>query len=158
MKRKDFYTLKRGITSCGNLSNPKDIEFVYRIVCINDTVSDAIARFEKVHPKNSDEYDKYLKEQSKILDACAMKNEDGTYVNDGVNVALANGEKYNTEMTCLKEKYKEVIEVQDKLNEKFIAFLEEEADDIKIEAIPKKLIPVGISVNQLIGIRFIIEK
>lgn len=159
MTKKDLYSLNAGITACGNLSNPDTIDFVFRIGMISEEVTKLLKQIEKVRPKNSKEYDEYLEEQSTLLNKCALKDEKGEYVTNGNNIVLANPANYNAKMIDLKEKYKDTIDAQDKLNKTFNDdFLEQEASEFTFQPIPKKVIPVNITVNQFRQIACIVEK
>lgn len=159
MKRSDFYRIREGIKNIGHLFSDKDYEFVYRAVCIDEIAEAEIAKYEKTRVKPSEEYLKYVDEQSKLLSECALKKEDGTYVMIGkTDIALSKPQQFNEGMELLKAKYKAAIDKQKASEDKFEEFLSKDAPGVKFELIPKKYLPKGITIDQMKGIIMIVEK
>jgi hypothetical protein len=159
MKRADFYRIREGIKNIGHLFSDKDYEFVYRAVCIDEIAEAEIAKYEKTRVKPSEEYNKLIEEQSKLVDECAQKNEDGSFIMvSKMEVKIAKPDAFTDGMKSLKEKYKTAIDKHDAEEKKFNEFLEKEAPGVKFELIPKKYLPKGITINQMKGIFLIIEK
>lgn len=158
MKRIDLYSLQQGIKNCGNLANKESIEFIYRIGIINEQVVRHLKHFETSRPKNSAEYDLFIEAQTALIEQYAAKDKDGAMITQGMGVALANPFKYKEELKEIKEKYKAAIEKHTNDNKTFEQFLEEEASDFTFTPIPKKYLPVEMTVDQIQGIMSIVEK
>lgn len=148
MKIIDLYNINNGINKLSNIANTSDINFAMSIARISNEVSKEIEIINAGRKKPSNKYKEFLKEQQIINMKYAIQKEDGTIQTLNDSMIIREPLKYNKEVDELKEKYKTEIELQEKINEEFDEYLKQEFKGT-ITKIPKSLLPLGLTVEQV---------
>lgn len=158
MKRGTLYKLHTGIKNCGNLSGEDNSEFIYRAGLMFMEIDKRVQLFEKSRPVNSEQYDAYNDEHTKLMYKYALKDDNGVAITQGMDVALSNPLQYKVELSELVLKYKDVIKEHKDKTKEFDNFLDREMDDFNFAPIPRKYIPKEMTLTQMLGIVELLEK
>ena len=158
MKRETLYKLHKGIKDCGEFSGVENSEFIYRAGLIYMEIDKRLKLFEESRPKNSDKYNEFNDAHTDLIYKHALKDERGDAVMQGMDVSLVNPFQYKYDLKELMGKYKDAIDEHEKKNNDFKIFLNQEAEDFSFTPIPRKYIPVEMSLDKMIGIVEIVEK
>lgn len=146
MKRKDLFTLKRGIESCGELTGSR---FCYSLAKAKLVLDNELKAIEESRPKYSDEFNEYVQKENELAQKYALKGKDGDVIRDNKgNFTITDSKSFTDDLKKLQEKYDKTIKANKKLTNEFNEFLNEEID-IKLPKIREKDLPENISVQQL---------
>lgn len=138
------------------LSNLKGAKFAYAIAKNKEFIKTEIEALKEA-TKPSEEFEKYNKARIELAENHADKDEDGKSVIEGNQYKITDMDKFNKEHDKLKEEYKEALEAHKKQQDEFNALLEEETK-LELQMIKIEDIPQDITVEQMEGIKVLIEE
>lgn len=148
MVNRDLINVKTGIDKMSDLVNVADINFAMQIARISDQVEKELSIIRKGRKKPSEKYQEFLKEQETLNMKYAIQKEDGTFQMANGNMLIRNPKAYHEEYVILKDKYKEEIKEQEKIDEEFETFLDSPVK-VNISKISKSLFPASATVEQV---------
>mgnify|MGYP001264990549 CR=1 FL=1 len=148
MVNRDLINVKEGIDKMSDLVNVANINFAIEIARINDYVERELNIIRKGRKKPSEKYQEFLKEQEVLNMKYAIQKEDGTLQMVNGNILIRNPKAYHEEYSILKDKYKEEIKEQEKIDKEFEEFLDSPVKTT-IPKISKSLFPASVTVEQV---------
>lgn len=150
--RKELVSLYKNLDTMGNLTG---VKFGYFVVRNRALIWSVIKEFNKKF-KPSKEFGEFEDARVALAEKFSQKDEAGEPVTKGNNYVMADQAAFDIEIEKLKKEYKKAIDTQKKLEDEYIAFLDEDVD-VKVHTIPLVEVPEAISVRQMQAIEPLIE-